>query len=174
MQRPIKPEWLLRQARDLADKKERGQPRNADLRRACSAAYYALFHHIVLSVVDALMPGCSDEQKWRLARQFQHAAVRQVCKWVSETETPQKPVEWAVVHLRDNTDLVEACEAFVNLYELRHQADYDHLAEFNKPETLSKIEDAEGAIEKFQDLAGTPDFALFISHVTLKSQIQNV
>jgi hypothetical protein len=44
MQRPIKPEWLLRQADDLAGRVAGvGQPRNADLRRATSAAYYALY-----------------------------------------------------------------------------------------------------------------------------------
>src|SRR4051812_32142660 len=90
MQRPIKPEWLLRQANDLAKRGSpcAGQPRNADLRRATSAAYYALFHHIVLGATEHLLPTCSEDDRYRFARHYQHFGVRQVCDWVVGPKAP--------------------------------------------------------------------------------------
>src|SRR5712692_884949 len=63
MQRPIKPEWLLRLARELAGERAgQGQPRNTNLRRATSSAYYALFHGIALAVADEALPSASDNE----------------------------------------------------------------------------------------------------------------
>ena len=53
---------LLRQARDLATKEPR-RPSQASLRRAVSAAYYALFHLLV------------DEAIGRLSRLETHSAI---------------------------------------------------------------------------------------------------
>lgn len=66
MQRSITPEWLIRQAKQLGGATAGvGQPRNADLRRAVSDPYYALFHFIVLACVESLMPACPEEDHLR-------------------------------------------------------------------------------------------------------------
>jgi hypothetical protein len=90
MQRAIRPSWLLRQARELAGD-GRGQPRNADLRRAASASYYALYHHIVLEAVAHVMPGCSEEHRLSATRNFEHSGAKVVCGGVENPNSAPQP-----------------------------------------------------------------------------------
>ena len=47
------PAHLLEQAERLAAAPAKGQPRDADLRRAISTAYYAIFHAILTAAADS-------------------------------------------------------------------------------------------------------------------------
>lgn len=73
MKRAIRADWLLRQANELGYRAGGvGQPRNINLRRAVSSAYYAVFHGIVLTGTDELLPDVTLEERHRLARSFSH------------------------------------------------------------------------------------------------------
>jgi hypothetical protein len=61
---------------------------NADLRRAVSAAYYALFHKLTLTAAEALLPAATQEQRWQLGRHFGHGEMRRVCEWVTGPPSP--------------------------------------------------------------------------------------
>jgi len=69
MRHPIEPEWLLRLARGTAGQGAgRGQQRTANLRRATSDAYYALFHAIALAVANATLPNASAAEQHACSR----------------------------------------------------------------------------------------------------------
>ena len=74
------PRDLLAQARLLATK-ESSRPKQARLRRAVSAAYYALFHLLVSDAVRRLLAG-SDREALRncLSRAFDHAVMKRVAR----------------------------------------------------------------------------------------------
>ncbi len=65
---------LLEQARHLANRRPR-QPRQGDLRRAVSAAYYSLFHFLIDEACRYLLGSSPDDHTLRtiLARAFLHA-----------------------------------------------------------------------------------------------------
>src|SRR5215207_1010131 len=90
MQREIEPRWLLRQAGELArTPRGAGQPRNADLRRAVSAAYYAVFHAITRYAVRHLLPSASRTDQLRLARSFDHGSIAEICRWPTRASAPR-------------------------------------------------------------------------------------
>lgn len=174
MQRPIRPDWLLRQADELAGRGAgSGQPRNADLRRAVSAAYYALFHALVGAAVEHVLPGCSNDDRFRMARHYQHAAIKRVCTWVVPPTTPPERVRAAMLKVRSDTDLLDIADAFIQLQEARHEADYDHLADFSRPGSLALIDMSWDACDKLNASIGTPSSELFLAHVTMASKVDS-
>src|SRR5579863_4007092 len=70
---------LLEQARHLANREPK-RPRQASLRRAVSAAYYALFH---LLTTETAKNWKRASDRARIARIFDHAQMRAVCTFVS-------------------------------------------------------------------------------------------
>lgn len=167
MERPIRPEWLLRQADELGYRRpEKGQPRNANLRRAVSAAYYALFHSLALAMAEHLLPEGSREERYALTRSVTHDAIRVVCQWVTQRGSLPSHASQVVDRAAANQDLVDVASAYVELREARHEADYDHLAAFNKPRTLNLVDLARDAVEKLA-LARDGDPEAFQSFVTL-------
>lgn len=172
MQRPIKPEWLLRQADELAGRtKGAGQPRNADLRRAVSAAYYALFHAVVMDATLTLLAQSGDDDRWRLARHFEHGAVKQVCQWVTNPAQASRGTGKAMSDIASDPAFVDIAPAFLTLLESRHDADYDHLAEFSRPQVLGLVNLARDAIRKLRTAGGSPAHELFVVHLALRTKL---
>jgi hypothetical protein len=68
---------LLEQAQHLA-KRERGRPRQASLRRAISAAYYALFHLLLEEAALQAIPGSLASWRPVSARSINHGDVKKV------------------------------------------------------------------------------------------------
>lgn len=133
MRRSIKPEWLLRLARELAGEGAgRGQPRNTNLRRAVSSAYYAVFHAIALAVAQKALPSASESERQGYVRYVAHAAIKQACGWIAG-DSPPRHLESVVLRLPTNRRLSLVAAAFVALQEQRELADYDHTADFTRP-----------------------------------------
>lgn len=160
MKRPIRPEWLLRQARELAGSGV-GQPRHTNLRRATSAAYYALFHELTLSVVGHLLPGSSDDEKRKAARRVSHASIKSAADWIAG-DTPPKHLDVVVLRLRRNRDLTDVAQAFKELQDERERADYDHEADLTRPGTHARIEQAARAVALLRQNQGAEEFSSFL------------
>ena len=109
------PRDLLEQAGHLA-KREPRRPRQASLRRAVSAAYYALFHLLIeASVSNWKRP----EQRPRLGRAFNHGFMKDAANKV-----------------QGKSGLKTVAAAFVSLQEERHSADYDNERAWSRQEVL--------------------------------------
>jgi hypothetical protein len=69
---------LIEQARDLAAHDALGAPRQANLRRAVSTAYYALFHFLVHEACRFFVGAQPAQSTLRgvLARSFDHTAMK--------------------------------------------------------------------------------------------------
>lgn len=137
-----------------------GQPRNTDLRRAVSAAYYALFHHLTMEAAEALLPTATQEEKWRLARHFEHAGIRRVCDWVVGPKSPGPRYRDLCLPLRDNATLRDVAIAFQTLQVARMDADYNHEFSLTRPATWNLIDTAVDAIGKVDSLVGAKSNAL--------------
>lgn len=120
------------------------RPRQVDLRRAMSSAYYAMFHALCKTVADAFIGAPSPdrcERAWlQTYRSVNHGFAKSACDRCSSSNYnfPQE--------IRDFASL------FRTLQELRHEADYNPSVEFNKPDVISQIASADQAIRDLQNV----------------------
>ena len=75
----MNPRDLIQTARRLAESGA-AQPTKADLRRAVSTAYYALFHCLTAAAADLLTGARPDSPEWRqVYRALEHGKARSAC-----------------------------------------------------------------------------------------------
>src|SRR5207302_5539888 len=109
---------LLQQALDLAHKNS-ASPTQADLRRAVSAAYYALFH---LLISETVAHWRLDSSRDALARLFEHRVMVKASDRIGDSKLfPFTGEDPAVVQ-----KLSDVAKAFSQLQGKRHIADYDN------------------------------------------------
>lgn len=130
---------LITTARQLAHVHQR-RPRQADLRRSISTAYYAVFHGLAEVAANRLIGTSSSAQKtaaWaRVYRALNHQTIKKACG------------------LRDAQNYSQDLAVFVDLLpglqELRQQADYDPSVRYKQAEALRAVNDAERALAGLQ------------------------
>ena len=116
----LQPETLL----DHADRLLNGAAHAADIRRAISASYYAVFHLLTLDAAACVSPGNRILQS-RLRRAAQHRDMRKVCDTIASAG-PQGPKLLAgVIEPPIAPELSAVAGAFATLQDARHAADYD-------------------------------------------------
>jgi uncharacterized protein (UPF0332 family) len=99
------------------------QQRSISQRRAVSAAYYALFHHLNGSAVDLIAPNVQSETNHRIQRWFEHAEMKRVCGRFLSTKLDQPLLD--LIGGTASTDLRNVAQSFITLQEARHDADYN-------------------------------------------------
>jgi hypothetical protein len=169
MRRPIRPEWLLRLARETAGEGAGpGQPRTTNLRRATSDAYYALFHAIALAVAKETLPNASAIEQHALSRYVSHTAVKKASRWVSGAPPPLH-LETIVNRLRASQTLSVVASAFATLHEQREAADYDHDADFTRRGTFAQVRSAQHAVAAVRMNANDDDFRALYGLIILQT-----
>jgi hypothetical protein len=91
-------------------------PKQVNLRRAASAAYYGLFH---LLTGEAAGNWKHQSQRDRFARMFDHGRMKTCSSRVSSRPLPVDPAEIPVA-----ADLRLVADSFIKLQQARHIADY--------------------------------------------------
>ena len=172
MQRPIQPLWLLRQADELANRGGGpGQPRNSNLRRAASAAYYALFHKIALAMAEHLLPAGPEPERLSLTRSLDHAAILRASRWIASGQSAPPHLASTVAQAHGEQAVLTVADAVLELREQRHAADYDHLADFTKAGVLTLIDTARDAVRTIDDLRArrSPALHAYLALAALKT-----
>lgn len=148
-------EDLLHQAKALCAL-DAYRPKQANLRRSVSSAYYALFHAIVTAGVDCMLPARS-ELRDLVARKFQHSVMKATAERAGQAErqkrNERKKNSQAVA---ENTDLLQLASVFVSLQEARHLADYAPDEVLSKLQATTHIEDAAQAMRALDRVRATP------------------
>ncbi len=128
-------EGLIQTARRLARTSPR-RPRQADLKRAVSTAYYAVFHAMARDAADLLVgtgPDRPDKAWLQAYRALEHGFASSACKQVQNLGFP---------------DGIDTCaRLFVDLQQRRHDADYNPLARVTRSEALEAADQADLAIK---------------------------
>jgi hypothetical protein len=153
----LKPSDLIDTARHLAHASARGRPREANLRRAVSTAYYALFHCLAACCADMLVGGSGarrSQPAWRqVYRALQHGPARKRCeRRAMVKEFPSEIQNFASL--------------FVLMQKERHRADYDPDAAFYKTYVRIRIAQAAILIKRFNRVP-TRDRRAFAVYVLL-------
>lgn len=145
------PRDLLGQAKLLASKEPR-RPKQASLRRSVSAAYYALFHLLVEEGATLLVGG-KDRTPLRncVRRAFQHSTMKQVAAQFAKDKVSDKLNPGLDGQPLQN-EIKSVAQAFVDLQQLRHEADYDMTRRFTRREVLDLLDDAETAFADWKSV----------------------
>lgn len=135
---------LLRQAFDLVEKNP-GSPNQADLRRAISAAYYALFH---LLISETVAHWSLDSSRDGLARMFEHKFMARASERVRDSKHfPHSGGTPAVVD-----SLKTIAESFTDLQGSRHTADYDNATTWTHTQALEEVTTAATAFSLWHSI----------------------
>ena len=151
---------LLEQARHLTSL-DRRRPKQANLRRAISSAYYALFHLLVAESSNRMSPNGPSDLSRRIARSFGHAEMRQVCRSISEGH-PSLPLR----ELQPggfSPEIVLVAESFANLQDERHRADYDLSAIYTRVESIDLVDVAESAFRAWKRVREREEANIFLA-----------
>lgn len=146
---------LIQHATFLSDLNTPNEPKQVDLRRAVSAAYYSLFH---LLTTEAAQNWKHPGQRHRFARLFDHGRMKTCAAKVASRPLPDDPAEASVI-----ADLKLVASVFVELQQARHTADYDNSKVWSRAQVWEMIYLTENAMEawsKIRERDSAQDFLL--------------
>jgi uncharacterized protein (UPF0332 family) len=153
-------EDLLAQAHHLASL-DRNRPKQANLRRAISSAYYSVFHLLVANAALKFIPRRPAGLIPRVSRAFLHGEMKQACFAFKRTPLadPLNGLLGGVV----SPDIEALATAFISLQEVRHIADYDTGTVFSRSGTLAIIAKAEATFSHWRSIEGTDEATVFLA-----------
>lgn len=148
----LNPEHLFEQAENLAAAPEAGPPRQVDVRRAISAAYYGVFHATATAAADQFVGVTkrSTSQYGLVYRALDHKWLRDLCDDLKKQTPPQRYGP----HLPPNgfgANIVAFATAVVELQEKRHAADYDPMVRVKTLDAQLAIRTARAAVARFNN-----------------------
>ena len=138
----MNPHHLLDIAKQLAQGQRAGRPREVELRRAISTAYYAIFHMLAGCCANMLVGAtrsARSQQAWRQTyRALQHGQVKKRCMQNQDImrKFPQEIQDFGA--------------RFIAMQKQRERADYDPLETFFRTSVLQRIQETEKAIAMFE------------------------
>lgn len=130
---------LLAHASRLAQGSPR-KPKQADLKRAVSAAYYAIFHAFAKNGADCMAGTVKNDRPnkaWaHVYRALDHGFAKAACEKVRNLPFP--------------AELQISADAFVELQARRHAADYDPNHRLVRSDALDAVAKASDAVSKLR------------------------
>lgn len=144
---------LIETARGLTELSRR-RPTQANLRRAVSTAYYAVFHCLAGTAADTLMGKGRNDAWHHVYRALEHTSARNACRNMGVMRGFPSAIQ-------------EFADTFLALQKARHQADYALDARYFKLEVLAEIDSAEMAIQRLED-ADVQHRRRFSAHVLFR------
>lgn len=145
-----------------------GAPRQVDLRRGVSHAYYAFFHDITDAVARQILSAQGVDVRRIYRRSLTHAALKRVSAGIASGDIGPLQEELARV-AAPNASVRRVAQAFVDLQEERHRADYDHGDVFDARRLGDAIEVARTAMTTLSAERTTPPMAALLSLYALQS-----
>lgn len=172
----MRPIELLSHAEALLTR-EANRPTDADLRRAASACYYALFHAISDDAAAMVAPGGARQSlgvkqlRSAVRRTIAHTQVRAACI-VLNTRPPPIDKTWRSFLSRPlDGRLTEVAEVFVELQETRYSADYDSLASFTQKQLIALHVRAKKTHATWLEIHQTPNANIFLTAILLGDKL---
>jgi uncharacterized protein (UPF0332 family) len=171
-------EDLLSQAEALA-RLDAKKPKQANLRRAVSSAYYAVFHYLVHEACSVQIGTQHVQAPFRhvLGRAFAHSVMKQACmsfgggtlKDAVIKGLPRNPAGHYVIP----QVIQDVAKTFAELQEKRHLADYDLTERFRRADVLALIKQARNHVEHFAALASSDDKKFFLACLWAWKELTN-
>jgi hypothetical protein len=171
-------EDLFSQAVSLA-RLDLKRPKQANLRRAVSSTYYAVFHYLVHEACCVQFGTQHAQAPYRfvLGRAFAHTVMKQACvsfaggtlKDSATKGLPRNP-QGKYLILKAIQDMASM---FVHLQEHRHLADYDRSESYRRSDVLSLIKQAQARVAQFSALGPSDDKRFFLACLWAWKELTN-
>jgi uncharacterized protein (UPF0332 family) len=157
-------ENLLSQARRLA-RLDPNRPRQANLRRAVSSAYYAAFHFLADQSCRAAIGSHHDQAPYRhvLCRGFSHTTMKHACISFGGGTLKAAVAKGLPPTFAIPPEIRRMANTFVDLQTTRHTADYDLTERFTRSDVLWLIGETETAIRGFGELGASSEKKFFLA-----------
>lgn len=97
----------------------------ADLRRAVSGSYYAVFHLLAAAVASQVSPTSPPGMSGRIQRVLEHRAMKNAMEFFRTQDSCAKLSANIGIPCAFSPDLAEIAKAYGELQDARHLADYD-------------------------------------------------
>jgi hypothetical protein len=147
----LNPEHLFEQVDKLKVPPPHGPPRQVDLRRAISAAYYGVFHAVLAAAADKFIGSTkqSSVQYSLIYRSVDHGILRRLCQEVKNAQILLKYRPYLPAG-GFGPDLRAFAVALLELQEKRHSADYDPSIRVRSSDAVGAINTAKTALMHFR------------------------
>lgn len=144
------PEHLLEQANRLIAPPPAGPPRQVDVRRAISAAYYAVFHATLAAAADQFVGVTkrTTSQYGLVYRSVDHRALRELCAEAAKQNLAPRLARH-VPQTGLGPDIQEFAGLVLELQRKRHSADYDPSIRVKSSDALLAVRSARNALSRF-------------------------
>ena len=159
----MNPKDLIQIAKRLASGaagSSQGRPKQAELRRAVSTNYYAMFHMLAACCADLLVgatPASRSQSAWRqVYRALDHGNAKRRCSNQEALKQFPQPIQ-------------DFAETFATMQALRHSADYDPIPRFSRSQVRVWIEETEQSMTQF-DQASSTERRAFAVHVLFQAR----
>lgn len=163
------PEDLIEQAQHLAQREPK-RPKQASLRRAVSSAYYSLFH---LLISETVRNWKRPQERSTLARMFEHAAMGKACTkkrddlraYFNANPPPAPGPDYD-----RNSHMLTVAQAFVDMLQHRHTADYDGSKVWSRVEVFERIDAVKEAFASWKAVRNHHDAQNFLVTLLLRER----
>lgn len=144
---------LLEQARELATRDPR-RPRQVNLRRAVSSAYYAIFHALIDQACRLMLGARHGDAPFRhvLGRAFTHHTMRKACGSFGGGTLKASVVKGLPTGFAIPNEIRTVAQTFIEMQDQRHAADYDRTEQFQRSDVLALIAQVERDLSAFLGL----------------------
>jgi hypothetical protein len=156
-----------------------GRPKQANLRRAVSTAYYAVFHFLADEVCCAQIGTQNSQRPFRhaLSRAFVHTTMKSACSsfgggTLKSSVTKGLPQDPQGTY-RIPKPIQDIAATFAELQEKRHLADYDLSERFKRSEVLTLIDQAKIHVRKFCEYQVCDDRKFFLACLWAWKELTN-
>jgi len=159
---------LIDQAELLATIDTR-RPKETNLRRAVSAAYYAVFHLLVDESCIVFFGSQNSQRPYRhtLARAFSHSVMRSACGGFGSGNLKAAVIKGLPRNRSGQYaipgEIQDIAALFCELQEKRHLADYDRAERFKRSEVLMLIDQTRVHVANFRGLTQSDDRRFFLA-----------
>lgn len=152
----LNPEHLLEQADKLTMRPPAGPPRQVDLRRAISAAYYAVFHATLTAAADLYVGATkrATNQYALVYRSADHKELRDIASKLIAPALSAKLLPYSPPRGFD-ADIKAFAQAVIDLQEQRHDADYNPSVRLRTTDAVLAIGLARDALRRLRTAQAT-------------------
>jgi len=152
---------LVEQAKTLSNS-DLNRPKQASLRRAVSAAYYALFHLLSGESVRLFVRGGDGLPiAARLRRTLNHLDMKRASASLLKGDLPDS-IRAENERYLPTAELAHVCRTFILLQQYRHTADYDLSAKFTRSHVHELIHEVETAFSSWEVIRNTDEARIYL------------
>ncbi|WP_159012675.1 hypothetical protein [Bradyrhizobium sp. S69] len=147
----LNPEHLFEQAEELIKPLAAGPPRQVNIRRAISTAYYGLFHAMLAAGADQFIGVTKrDTSQYSLVyRSVDHRGLRNLCEEIKKQNLPARYQPYAPSN-GFGPNIQALASTVVELQEKRHAADYNPMQRMRRIDADLAIKTARAALMRFE------------------------